>query len=135
MISVLAMIALLGAATLGAAWRGARVEYTGVVIFSVGWMTTLVVKALTPGVEAGWPLLAIHLALLLGLVILAWKSPRPWPAWSAGFEALAVALGVAFLAHPGVGLETYLKALDYALYGAVGAMALGVWGRDNTAQS
>jgi len=127
MTSVLVLCAFLGLAALGAAVRGGGVEETGVVIFSLSWMASLVVRMLLPGADVGWPLLVIQSGLLVGLVVLAWKSPRPWPIWAAGFQVIAVAAGITFLVRPQVGLAAYLRTVEFAGYGAAAAMALGAW--------
>lgn len=128
MTPVLVLCGILGLATTGAALRGGAAEHTGVVIFCLAWMASLIVQMMLPDGVAAPPLMLIDLGLLLGLVALAWKSPRPWPVWAAGFQLLALAIGGSFLMRPEqVGLAAYLTASDWAGYGAAGCLALGAW--------
>ena len=132
--SVLALCGILGLATAGAAFRGGAAEHTGVVIFSLAWMASLIIDMLLPGAEGAWPLLLIDAGLALGLVALAWKSPRAWPVWACGFQALSIATGLAFLMRPHVGLAAYQTATEWAGYTAAGCLAVGAWLGDKRAR-
>lgn len=125
---VLILCGILGLATAGAAFRGGAVEHTGVVIFSLAWMASLIVGMLLPAGQSAAPLLLIDGGLLLGLIGLAWKSPRPWPVWAAGFQLLSIAVGGAFLMRPEqVGLPAYWTASEWAGYAAAACLAAGAW--------
>ncbi|MCC7265786.1 MAG: hypothetical protein IT546_00435 [Caulobacteraceae bacterium] len=125
---VLVLCGLLGLATAGAAFRGAAAEHTGVVIFSLAWMASLIVDMLLPAGQSAAPLLLIDAGLLLGLIALAWKSPRPWPVWAAGFQLLSIAVGGAYLMRPEqVGLPAYWTASEWAGYAAAACLAVGAW--------
>lgn len=125
---VLILCGILGLATAGAAFRGGAVEHTGVVIFSLAWMASLIVGMLLPAGRSAPPLLVIDAGLLLGLIALAWKSPRPWPVWAAGFQLLSIAVGGAYLMRPEqVGLPAYWTASEWAGYAAAACLAVGAW--------
>ncbi|HYD45716.1 MAG TPA: hypothetical protein VEA79_10690 [Phenylobacterium sp.] len=125
---VLILCGILGLATAGAAFRGGAAEHTGVVIFSLAWMAALIVDMLLPAGQSAWPLLMMDLGLLLGLIGLAWKSPRPWPVWAAGFQLLSIAIGGAYLMRPDqVGLPAYWTASEWAGYAAAACLAVGAW--------
>jgi hypothetical protein len=56
-------------------------------------MALLIIGMLLAAGQSAAPLLLIDAGLLLGLIALAWKSPRPWPVWAAGFQLLSIAVG------------------------------------------
>lgn len=111
----------------GAILRGGRVERRGVALLAGGWLLSLTAQSLL-----GYPLLGAALALvdagvMVGLIGLAWKSPRPWPAAACGFQALAIAAGAAKWTDPALDDALHLTLLALAGYGAALALTFGAW--------
>lgn len=114
-------------AGVGALLRGGRVERLGIALFAGGWLLSLGVQMLTPPALLPLALAPIDLAVMVALIALTWKSPRPWPAVACGFQAIALAAGAAKWLEPSLNPYVYLGLLAAAGYGAVGALAIGAW--------
>lgn len=114
-------------ATLGATVRGGRVELRGAALFTLAWIASLGQRALAGADTPGGGRAAIDLAVLVALAALAWKSPRPWPVFACGFQALALAAGLAGMVTPGLDPGRLSSLLAMAGFGAVGALAVGAW--------
>lgn len=127
LLTLLPFAMLLTTAGAGALLRGGPVERRGVALFAIGWLASLTVQ-LAPGqILQGLLLAVIDMAVMVSLIALTWKSPRPWPAAACGFQALALAAGVAKWLQPDLDTHIYLGLLAAAGYGAVGALAVGAW--------
>lgn len=126
-LSLLPFAVLLTVAGAGALLRGGQVERRGVALFATGWLASLGAQ-LAPGqILPALLLAAIDTAIMICLIALAWKSPRPWPAAACGFQVLALAAGMVKWVDPGLDAHIYLGLLAAAGYGAVGALAVGAW--------
>lgn len=125
---------LLAIAGVGAIVRGGAVERRGVTLLAGGWLLSLGAQALWPHAGLGLALGLIDTAIIAGLIGLAWKSPRPWPAAACGFQALAIAAGVAKSVDPGLDDALYLTLLALAGYGAVITLIVGAWAQTSAPQ-
>jgi len=112
---------------IGALLRGGRVERLGIALFAAGWLLSLAAQTLTSDLVFTILLALIDAGVMLGLISLTWKSPRPWPAIACGFQAIALATGAAKWLDPNLNPNVYLGLLAVAGYGAVGALAIGAW--------
>lgn len=125
--AILGFALLLAVAGLGAILRGGPVEHRGVVLLAVGWLASLGAQIVSGRVAPGIWLTLIDLTVMLCLIALAWKSPRPWPAAACGFQALALAAGVAKWVDPDLDDAIHLGLLSAAGYGVVATLIWGAW--------
>ena len=101
-------------------WRGRRAERFGMTVVAIGWVVTPFVQRLDSWYQPQFGILAVDVAVLAGLVALAFRYDRYWPICAAAFQAVAVLTHFAFLINP--------KALYRAFYFgnfAIGYLILG----------
>lgn len=125
--ALLAFALLLAVAATGAAWRGGVVERKGAALFAAAWLASLGAQWLTGKSAPALWLPLIDAGVLIGLAGLAWRSPRPWPVYAAGFQTMAVAGGVARWVDPRLDAGIQLTLLSVLGFCALGALALGAW--------
>jgi hypothetical protein len=113
---------LLCVAGVGALVRGERIERRGALMFALAWIIGQIVRP--------WPgpwLFLDDLAVMIGLIALSWKSPRPWPVYACGFQILLLAAHVGGWIDPDIATETYRKLLATLSAGAILMLAMGAW--------
>ena len=114
---------LLLVAGIGALVRGARIERRGALMFIVAWLTSLIMKPWPPG-----PWLFLNdLGVMIGLIALSWKSPRPWPVYACGFQTLLLATRIASGIDPDVNPRVLQAMLDLAGGAAILMLAIWAW--------
>lgn len=128
MLGDLGWAALVAAGAIGAWLRGERRERLAAGAFAGLWAAAWLAGRLFETAPS-WLLMGADGAVLVLLVRLTWKSPGAWPAWAAGFEAVAVAASLAYALQPEVGEAVYLRALLLARSAAALALAVGAWRR------
>jgi hypothetical protein len=119
--------ALLTLAAVGAGLRGGPVERRGVALFAVAGLVWLVAHLVWGGVAAGLWMFAIDAAVLLTLIKLVWRSPRPWPVYASGVQLLVVAGDIAFWVRHDLNLDLHLPLLAALRFGAISILATGTW--------
>ncbi len=108
-------------------WKGEDLEKMGIITHVLAWFATMVVHGSIGPASVQYPIFAIDTVVLLVFVGLAWKSPRTWPIWAAGFQMFAIlGHGVTMI---GVRPDTYSfnTLLALAGYGVLGAIAVGTF--------
>lgn len=97
-----------------AAWRGRDLERLAAGAYLAAWALSLVAfRAGTRGTQ--WGVMVIDVVLLVGLVVIALRTRRFWPLFSAAFQLLAVVTHIA-------------RALDSAVSGWAYQTAGIIWG-------
>ncbi len=71
--------------------------------------------------------LLLDLALLLGLILLAWRSTRHWTQWVAGWQLAAVVAHLAKLLVPSMEATGYAFQAQLWAYPIVTTTAIGAW--------
>lgn len=122
-----AFAVLLALAALGAVLRGGVVEQRGVGLLAAAWLTSLAAQHVFG--EGPLPLwfLGIDLGVLAGLIALTWKSPRPWPIYACGLQALTVTADLVAVLSPTLDARLYLTFVAALGFGVVAVMTLGAW--------
>lgn len=132
--TLLAFALLLAVALAGAAARGGVVERKGAALFAAAWLASLGVQRLSGEAAPALWLPLIDAVVLVGLAGLAWRSPRPWPVYAAGFQTMAVAGGVARWVDPGLDAGVQLNLLAVLGFLALATLAVGAWRRPDPRQ-
>lgn len=123
---------LLLVAAVGAVLRGGPVERRGVLLFAAGMVAFVVAEAVTFHEVRAGVLFAIDLAVLSGLVMLAWKSPRPWPVYACGLQTMVLATHVAGWIDLDMDVMLHAGMLITFSMAALLTLALGAWLRPKT---
>ena len=129
----IAFILLMLVTITGAVMCGGPIERRGAALFFLGWTATLIAQAVTFGLTESLSLFGIDLAVLVGLIALSWKSPRPWPVYACGFQLMTLAVHVAGWVDQDLDLafrQTFLALMGFA---ATLTLALGAWMRPKAA--
>ena len=107
--------------------RGARSEYIGAAIMTIGSLSSLTVGKLlgTPwtGMEA--EIFAIDIVALLALIHLAMTSERFWPMWASAFQLLAVTSHTANMVAPQITPWAFATGAVFWAYPMLLALAVG----------
>jgi len=112
-----------------AAFFGEARERTGVlVVAGLGAAWVLATENPRPH-DAAWICMTLDLCALAWLGKAAWKAPRSWPVWALAPQAVAAAVGVAFLLQPDVSPAIYFRALLIAHGGVVLTLLAGMGSR------
>lgn len=123
----IALALLLLVAAIGAFLRGGTVEKRGVGLFAAGMVAFVVAEAITFNTTRAVTLFAIDLAVLAGLVALAWKSPRPWPVYACGFQTMVLATHVAGWIDLDMDVQFHAGLLLAFNAAALVVLILGAW--------
>lgn len=123
----IALALLLAVAATGAVLRGGTVEKRGVGLFAAGMIAFVVAEAVTFNTTRAVALFAIDLAVLAGLVALAWKSPRPWPVYACGFQTMVLATHVAGWIDLDMDVRFHAGLLLTLNVAALAVLILGAW--------
>ena len=125
----IAFILLMLVTITGAAMRGGPVERRGAALFFAGWTATLIAQAVTFGLTESLSLFTIDLVVLVGLIALSWKSPRPWPVYACGFQVMTLAIHVAGWVDQDLDLAFRQGFLALMGFAATLTAAAGAWMR------
>jgi hypothetical protein len=125
----IAFILLMLVTITGAVMRGGPIERRGAALFFLGWTATAVAQAITFGLTESLSLFGIDLVVLIGLVALSWKSPRPWPVYACGFQIMTLAIHVAGWVDQDLDLTFRLNFLALMGFCATLTLAIGTWRR------
>lgn len=101
-----------------ALWRGGAPERVAAGAQILAFAINLPLHYALEGSEYGRTISAtalIDLLLLLGLVVLAWRSTRYWPLWIAGWQLAAL------IAHLAKTLDPTMQATGYAIQAQIWA--------------
>lgn len=108
-------------------WKGEENERSGIVAYTIAWFASMLVQDNTGPYSIQWATFGIDLIILLVFAGLAWKSPRTWPVWAAGFQMFAVLGHIVVM----IGLRppsySFYTVLAMAAYGVLGAIAVGTF--------
>ena len=119
--------ALVFAVCLLALWKGERTEQWGAGVYVVGFLGSILVQDEAGLVDPQFAVLAIDLIALAVFGTLAWKSERSWPVWATAFQAVGVAVHLAFAMDLRIGARAYIAALALSSYGVLAALAVGAF--------
>ncbi len=123
----IAFILLMLVTITGAVMRGGPIERRGAALFFAGWTATLVAQVVSFGLTESLALFGIDLVILIGLIALAWKSPRPWPVYACGFQAMTLAIHVAGWVDQDLSLAFRQNFQALMGFCATLALAIGTW--------
>lgn len=129
----IAFILLMLVTVTGAVMRGGPIEWRGAALFFAGWTATLVAQAVTFGLTESLTLFGIDLVILIGLIALSWKSPRPWPVYACGFQIMTLAIHVAGWVDEDLSLAFRQNFLALMGFCATLVLAIGTWRRPKMA--
>jgi hypothetical protein len=129
----IAFILLMVVTIVGAVMRGGRIERRGAALFFAGWTATLVAQVVTFGLTESLALAGIDLVILIGLIALSWKSPRPWPVYACGFQVMTLAIHVAGWVDQDLSPAFRLNFLALMGFCATLVLAIGTWIRPKIA--
>jgi len=123
----IAFALLLLVAAVGAFVRGGPVERRGAGLFAAGMVAFVIAEAVTfNGTRAGVQFV-IDLLVLFGLIALAWKSPRPWPVYTCGFQTMVLAGHVARWIDLDMRPEFHFWLMLTLNLAALATLTLGAW--------
>lgn len=122
--STAALVALCVLLT-AAIWRGGPSEQAGAGIYAFGWLATSLARYSTD--EYALVGLGVDAAVLLGFVLLAWRSHRRWPLLAVAFQAVAVASGALYLVMPTTPQTVYFGGAILSTFGVLATIAWGVY--------
>ena len=107
--------------------RGARSEYFGAAIMTIGSLSSLAVGKIwgTPWIRTEGEIFAIDIIALLALLYLTMKSDRFWPMWASAFQLLAVAIHTVVMIAPDVTPWAFATGAVFWAYPMLLALALG----------
>lgn len=109
-----------------AAWRGRDVERLAAATYLAAWALTLVAfRADTR--ETQWSVMIIDVGLLGVFIVVALRSRRYWPLFSAAFQLLAVATHIARALDSAVSGWAYQTAGIIWGYLVIAAVGYGSW--------
>lgn len=108
-------------------WKGEDQEKAGITAFVLAWFGTMAVQSNIGPYGVQYPIFAIDVVMLLVFAGLAWKSPRTWPVWAAGFQMFAVLGHVVALMGVAADVYSFHTLLSLAGYGVLGAIAVGTF--------
>ena len=128
----IAFILLMLVTVTGAVMRGGPIERRGAALFFAGWTATLVAQVVTFGLTESLALFGIDLAVLIGLIALSWKSPRPWPVFACGFQVMTLAIHVAGWVDEDLSVVFRQNFLALMGFCATLVLAIGTWIRPKT---
>lgn len=129
----IAFILLMLVTVTGAVMRGGPIERRGAALFFIGWTATLIAQVVTFGLTESIALFGIDLAILIGLIALSWKSPRPWPVYACGFQAMTLAIHVAGWVDQNLDPAFRQNFLALMSFAATLVLAIGAWIRPRPA--
>jgi hypothetical protein len=105
---------------------GSGRERTGAAIYIAAYIVTNLLTCLAMSGQSWWQLMADG-AVLVGFVILAWKSPHPWPLWAAGCQLASFMTDVETLQNAQIAPWAYLSVLILSAYGVLLALLIGTF--------
>lgn len=117
----------------GAVMRGGPIERRGAALFFAGWTATLVAQVVAFGLSESLALSGIDFAILIGLIALSWKSPRPWPVFACGFQVMTLAIHVAGWVDEDLSLAFRQNFLALMGFCATLMLTIGAWTRPKIA--
>lgn len=108
-------------------WKGENLEKMGVTAYIIAWFATMLVQNEVRPDAVQYPTFAIDLVVLMAFAGLAWKSPRTWPIWAAGFQMFAVLGHLVIMLGVRPDSYSFHTLLALAGYGVLGAIAVGTF--------
>ncbi len=125
LIQIIGWSALIASVAMAFRWGGLDERFAAIGFFVATLASNAANSSLYGHTEVG--ILAVDVALLVGLLVLALRSDRFWPMYATAFQLVAVTVHIASMAEQGNFAWAYAVALIFWSYPVMITLMVGTW--------